>query len=100
MEIYNYFLVKELAKSLISERITVLASYREMGVGTRNILPEKNNMFGIKRYGLGTFSTILYYTFSSRMRWSEVKVIYVPYTSNFSYNAFPFIILKKLLKVD
>src|SRR5690554_1721735 len=100
MEIYNYFLTRELTKLPLSKRITVLSSYQETRGEIANILPEKDHIFRIRRYGLGTFSTILYYSFSSKMRWRDVKIIYISYTSNFSYNAFPFLILKKLLKVD
>lgn len=100
MEIYNYHLVKELTKIQDSKRLVILSSCEEVEIGAATRLLGKEKSFFIGRYGLGTAFTILYYCFSSKIRWRDVKIIYLPYTSNFSYNAFPFLILKKVLKVN
>src|SRR5690554_1112311 len=100
MEIYNYYLIQELAKTPDSKRFTVLSSCMAAGSDLVNVLPEKERIFVLRRYGLSTASTIFYYCFSKKMRWKEVAVVYLPYTSNFSYSAFPLLILKKILKVE
>src|SRR5690554_6445377 len=100
MEIYNYYLVKELAKIQELKRVVIFSSCEEVGGDSLIRLPEKDRVFLMRRFGLGTTSTLLYYCFSNRIRWRDVNIIYLPYTSNFSYNAFPFLILKKVLKVE
>lgn len=100
MEIYNYYLIKELDKTPASRSITILASCRKLREEVKNALPERNRLFGLRRYGLGVASTVLYYCFSNKIRWRDVRTIYLPYTSNFSYNAFAFLILKAILNVD
>lgn len=99
MEIYNYHLVRELAKRKEAKHMTVLSSC-PVAIDGITILPEKERVFISRKFGLSTASTILYYWFSNKFRWKDVKVVYVPYTSNFSFSAFPYLILKKLLNVD
>ena len=99
MEIYNYHLVRELAKRKEAKHMTVLSSC-PVAIDGMTILPEKERVFISRKFGLSTASTILYYWFSNKFRWKDVKVVYVPYTSNFSFSAFPYLILKKLLNVD
>jgi glycosyltransferase involved in cell wall biosynthesis len=101
MEIYNYHLIKKLLNDYPNNKWVVLTSCDKHPV-TNNIkwLPLRNRLFIVKRYGLGSLSTIIFYTFSQKIKWINVKTVVVPYTSKFSYQALAFLILKALFKVE
>jgi glycosyltransferase involved in cell wall biosynthesis len=99
MEIYNYYLYQELLERDFKDELIILTGCDKI-INNRNILPLKNRLFFKTKYGLGALSTILYYTFSQKIYWRNIRTIYIPYTDNFEYNAIAFIILKKLFRLD
>lgn len=100
LEVYNYHLLKKLSSiPEIRERLIVLTDSKTF-INGGDILPLKNRLFGIRRWGLGGLSTILYYLFSKKFNWREIKSIYIPYSENFGKAAWPFILLKKMFNVN
>lgn len=100
MEIYNYYLVKSLINSSIGKRIKIITDCKKLDIPKSKVLMPLDNLFFIKRYGLGTLSSIIRHSFFKTIKWEEVKTIYIPYTSNFSFNAIGILILNKLFKVQ
>lgn len=99
LEVYNYHLLNKLSSiQELKDRLIVLTDSKSHINGV-NILSVKNRMFGFRRWGLGVFSTILYYIFSNKFSWREIKSIYIPYSENFGKAAWPFILLKKIFNV-
>lgn len=99
MEIYNYYLYKALTLNIPDANIILLTNCKFL-FNKKNILPLKNKLFLKTKFGLGTLSTVLYYMFSRKFNWRDIKMIFIPYTSNFEYNAIAFILLKKIFNVQ
>ncbi len=100
VEVFNYYLLKQLGCiDVDNNQIIVLTSTKEY-INNRNIFQIKDRIFGIRRFGLGALSNFLYYIFSNKISWRQVKVVYIPYTSTFQYSAFAFILMNKIFKVN
>lgn len=99
LEVYNYYLVNYIRNSEYREKSVVLTD-SVISYDGRIVFPAKSGLFRIKRWGLGALSTILYYSFSSIFKWKDIDIVFIPYTSNFTYSVWPFIILKKCFGVD
>ena len=99
LEVYNYHLLKKLTSiPEIRERLIVLTDSKTFINGI-DILPLKNRLFRFRRWGLGGLSMILYYLFSEKFSWREIKSIYIPYSENFGKAAWPFLLLKKMFNI-
>lgn len=100
MEIYNFFLVNSLLASSLMEKVTVLSSCKNITEKKDRVLPLKDRLFIIRRYGLGSLSTVFHYLFSRKLFWRKVDVIYLPYTESFSYNAYAVFMLHLVFGMD
>ncbi|MEX2512326.1 MAG: glycosyltransferase family 4 protein [Cyclobacteriaceae bacterium] len=100
MEIYNFYLVNNLLESSLNERMVVLSSCMNISNKKDKVVPLKDKHFIMRRYGLGPFSTVFHYLFSKKILWRKVDVIYLPYTSNFSYNAYAVFMLHFIFGIN
>lgn len=99
LEVYNYHLLKKLSSiPEIRERLIVLTDSKTF-INGGDILPLKNRLFGIRRWGLGALSTAVYYLFSKKFKWKEIESIYMPYTQTFRMSTWVFVLLKKIFNI-
>lgn len=96
MEVYNYHLSKNLLTDkypdfLMLTTVKQLANYK-------NIYYAKDNIFGIRRWGLNILSMFVYCIFSSKVNVRTWKHIMIPYTSSFNYCAWPFILFSIIFR--
>lgn len=97
MEIYNYYLISYWANY---HSVTLLSNCTlNSNMIMLRELPLKERLLGIRRFGLDTLSTAIYYLFSKRIQWSKVDVLIVPYTSNFGYRAIGILLLHYIYNV-
>ena len=99
MEIYYYHLIENIKMLYKKDKWIVMTACKPLTENRLNYLPLKNKIFGTSRFGLGIFSTMLYYLFSRDFNWNKIDNIIVPYTSNFYPNIIPFIVLNFLFKI-
>ena len=99
MEIYYYHLIENIENEYKNDKWIVLTACKALSENRFNYLPLKNKIFGTSRFGLGAFSTILYYFFSKDLNWNKIDNIIIPYTSNFYPNIIPFVLLNYLFKI-
>ena len=99
MEVFNFHLLKKIDEISDPNKLVVLTNAKEY-INYKNIFPLKNRLFFFRRFGLGALSTFIYYTFSNKLNWRDVKTIYVPYTSGFELNAIAFLLIKKIFKIE
>jgi glycosyltransferase involved in cell wall biosynthesis len=100
MEIYNFHLVQSILKSPLKENTFIITDCKQLNIPEDRLLKNEDGLFFIKRYGLGALSMITKHLFGKKIAWGSVKSIYIPYTSNFGYNAFAFLILKKMFGTE
>ena len=100
MEIYNYHLLRNLRKYYPEFEFKALTGCKTLIDQYDNFYPLKNRLFIIRRRGLGALSTIIYYLFSSKLKWKKTETIFIPHTDNFNYNVIAFLFLKFIFNLN
>lgn len=91
MEIFNYFLIKEIKKDYSCIYITEKPKKSDA-----HCVRLFSNLFVIKRFGFGKLSSFisLFFIFFKY----RPQIVHIPYTSNFGFYAFWFTLLKKIYR--
>ena len=97
MEIYYYYLFRNIQNKYKNEKWFLMTSSKKLASNNKNYIYSNNKLFFISRFGIGAFSTLIYYTFSKKFNWRKFTTLVVPYTSNFKFNILPFLLLKFFL---
>ena len=99
MEIYYYYLFRNIQNKYKNEKWFLMTSSKKLASNNKNYIYSNNKLFFISRFGIGAFSTLIYYTFSKKFNWRKFTTLVVPYTSNFKFNILPFLLLKFFFNV-
>lgn len=96
MEVFN----ASLAKMLLKKPNVILLTTKNILVDSINekstLFQVKENLFIIKRWGLGYLSMLVSCLISRKIRVAEWSTLMIPYTSNFNYNAWPILFFSKI----
>ena len=99
MEIYNYHLLINIKKKYPKLEIIVFTTCNLLIDKYDYFYPIKDRLFITRRWGLGTLSNFIYYTFSRKINWRKIRKIFIPYTSNSNNNVIVFLLFKKIYKI-
>lgn len=96
LEIFNFYLVNELAKT---KPVIVATSCKVYFNHSNEIMKLLNNIFILRRFKLSKLSLIISGFFQIALRHRDIGVIHVPYTSSTGILCILFLLVNKILKI-
>jgi glycosyltransferase involved in cell wall biosynthesis len=99
LEVYYYHLIHSLRNEFPDRQFILLTGCKSYIENYPHAIEIKPRLFILRRFGLGIFSSLLFLITSKKIVPKSIQCLVVPYTSDFGYNAIPFLVFRFLFKI-